>query len=66
MPDSFGKRQRRDVKAKKAVAREERRLARNQRREDRAAGIIEPGSPLGEAHETGVDVLPDAAFDEDE
>jgi len=65
MPDSFGKRQRRDVKAKKAVAREERRLARNQRREDRAAGLIEPGSPLGEAHETGVEVLPDSVFDED-
>jgi hypothetical protein len=40
MPDSMGKRQRRDVKQKKAAAREERRLARNQRREDRAAGLI--------------------------
>jgi hypothetical protein len=46
MPDSFGKRQRREVKAKKAVAREERRLARNQRREDRAAGLIEAGTPI--------------------
>ena len=48
MPDSFGKRQRRDVKARKAAARDERRVARNQRREDRAAGVIEPGPPLAE------------------
>jgi len=33
MPDSFGKRQRREVKAKAAAAREERRIARNRRRE---------------------------------
>ncbi|MBI3649276.1 MAG: hypothetical protein HY240_11090 [Actinobacteria bacterium] len=46
MPDSFGKRQRREVKAKKAVAREERRVARAQRRDDRAAGVIEPGTPI--------------------
>ena len=46
MPDSFGKRQRREVKAKKAVAREERRVARAQRREDRAAGLIDPGTPI--------------------
>jgi hypothetical protein len=49
MPDSFGKRQRRDVKAKKAVAREERRVARNQRQKDREAGLIEPGSPIAPA-----------------
>jgi hypothetical protein len=47
MPDSYGKRQRRDVKAKKAAAREDRRVARNQRREDRAAGLIEAGPPVG-------------------
>lgn len=47
MPDSYGKRQRRDAKAKKAVAREERRVARNQRRADRAAGVLEPGPPVG-------------------
>lgn len=49
MPDSFGKRQRREVKAKAAAAREERRIARNRRRENRAAGIEdEPslGAPL--------------------
>jgi hypothetical protein len=37
MPDSAGKRQRREVKAKKQRARDERRTARNERREDRAA-----------------------------
>jgi hypothetical protein len=45
MPDSYGKRQRQGVKARKANAREERRLARQQRRADREAGIepLEPG-----------------------
>jgi hypothetical protein len=38
VPESYGKRQRGAVKAKKAAAREERRMARNQRRADRAAG----------------------------
>jgi hypothetical protein len=50
MPESFGKRQRRDGKAKKAAAVEARRVARNQRREDRAAGILEPGPPLSEEY----------------
>jgi hypothetical protein len=54
MPDSAGKRQRREVKARKAAAIEERRLARNQRRTDRANGILiedDPadGRPLTEA-----------------
>ena len=40
MPETFGKRQRRQVKERKAAAREERRLARHQRREDRAAGLL--------------------------
>jgi hypothetical protein len=48
MPESFGKRQRRDVRSKKAAAREERRLARNKRREDREAGLLEAGPPIGE------------------
>jgi hypothetical protein len=48
MPDSMGKRQRRDVKARKAAAIEERRLARARRREDRANGLLEPGSPIVE------------------
>jgi hypothetical protein len=64
MPDSFGKRQRRDVKAKKQLAREERRVARTQRREDRAAGLIEDdsmGTPPAENLEpvNMDDILPD-------
>ena len=55
MPDSMGKRQRRDVKARKAAAIEQRRLARNQRKEDRAAGLIESGPPLSEEY-GGVDL----------
>ncbi|MGZ4136449.1 MAG: hypothetical protein ACXVPX_02655 [Actinomycetota bacterium] len=46
MPDSFGKRQRRDAKAKKAADREERRVARAQRNADRQAGLIEAGTPI--------------------
>jgi hypothetical protein len=34
MPDSFGKRQRDQVKARKAAARDERRVARTKRRRD--------------------------------
>jgi hypothetical protein len=56
MPDSFGKRQRREVKAKKAAAREERRLARNQRRHDRAAGILDVGAPLADPGDDGVEI----------
>jgi hypothetical protein len=52
MPDSIGKRQRRDANAKKAVAREERRVARAQRRKDREAGLIEPGPPIGPAEQS--------------
>jgi hypothetical protein len=48
MPESFGKRARGDVNARKAAAREERRIARNKRREDRAAGLLAPGPPLAE------------------
>lgn len=51
MADSAGKRQRRDVNARKAVAREERRVARTARRRDRAAGLIEPGPPIGPAEQ---------------
>jgi len=59
MPESVGKRMRRDAKAKKAVAREERRVARNQRREDRAAGIIEPGTPIEASEDLSyLDVVP--------
>jgi hypothetical protein len=58
MPDSMGKRQRRDANQKKAVAREERRLARVARRRDRDAGLIEKGVPIGEAEQS--EFLPDA------
>jgi hypothetical protein len=58
MPDSFGKRARRDVKAKKAAAREERRVARNRRREDRAAGIIEAGPPIAENDDVALGLAP--------
>jgi len=56
MPDSFGKRQRREVKAKKAAAREERRAAPTQRRADRAAGLIEQGSPIAPAEPDPADI----------
>jgi hypothetical protein len=46
MPETFGKRARQDVKARKAAAAEERRLARAQRRKDREAGLIESGTPI--------------------
>jgi hypothetical protein len=58
MPDSFGKRARRDANAKKAAAREERRVARAQRRTDREAGLIEKGVPIGTAEQS--EFLPDA------
>jgi hypothetical protein len=58
MPDSFGKRARRDVKARKAAAREERRVARNRRREDRAAGLIEAGPPIAENDEVSLGLAP--------
>jgi hypothetical protein len=51
MPETFGKRQRKDVKARKAAAAEERRLARAQRKRDREAGLIEPGPPVATPEE---------------
>ena len=44
MPDSFGKRQRDQVKVRKAAARDERRIARNKRRKG-----IAPAEHQGEA-----------------
>lgn len=61
MPDSYGKRQRRDVNQKKLAAREERRMARAQRKKDRESGLIEPGTPIGPAEQAewlGDDVEP--------
>jgi hypothetical protein len=56
----MGKRQRRDAKAKKAVDREERRQARAKRREDRAAGLIEPGTPIEPSEDLSyLDVIPE-------
>jgi len=51
MPESVGKRKRRDVTARKAAAREERRVARAARRRDREAGLIEAGPPIGPAEQ---------------
>ena len=42
MPETFGKRQRRDARTRKIAAKEERRVARTQRRELRAAGVDVP------------------------
>ena len=52
MPDSVGKRKRRDVTARKHAAREERRVARAGRKKDREAGIIEAGPPIGPAEQS--------------
>jgi hypothetical protein len=40
MPETFGKRQREGVKARKAAAREDRRIARNTRKDARASGEL--------------------------
>ena len=58
MPDSFGKRQRREVKAKKEAARAERRAATTQRKSDRAAGLI-PDELEGMEPLTGPVIHPD-------
>jgi hypothetical protein len=67
MPETFGKRPRKDVKARKAAAAEERRLARSQRRKDREAGLIVPGPPVATQEEIdeslGLGIAP-AATDE--
>jgi len=57
MPDSMGKRKRRDVTARKHAAREERRVARAGRKKDREAGLIEPGPPIGPAEQSEFLVL---------
>jgi hypothetical protein len=61
MPDSMGKRKRRDVTARKAAAREERRLARAARKKDREAGLIEAGPPIGPAEQSEWLAMPEAA-----
>jgi hypothetical protein len=62
MPETYGKRQRKQVKTRKATAREERRIARNQRKADREAGLLERGPEKGEPHQMGD---PDASMDDD-
>src|SRR4029453_3608823 len=51
MPETFGKRQRKDVKDRKAAAAEQRRLARAQRRRGREAGRMEAGPPVATPEE---------------
>jgi hypothetical protein len=61
MPETYGKRQRQGVKARKAAAREERRIARNQRRESIEAGIVDPDAEetwLGSANPSGLEDSP--------
>jgi len=58
MPDSYGKRARRDANAKKQAARQARREERAQRNRDREAGLIEKGVPIGPAEQS--EFLPDA------
>lgn len=57
MPDSYGKRQRQNIKTKKAAAREERRLARAQRNADRDAGLLEAGTPIEAADPASLGLL---------
>jgi len=55
MPDSFGKRQRDQVKARKAAARDERRVARTKRRKHGT----QAEQPLGEtSQDVGAPVVP--------
>ena len=58
MPDSMGKRQVRDANAKKAAAREARRVARAERRRDREAGLIEKGVPIRPAEQSEIHPQP--------
>jgi hypothetical protein len=58
VPDSYGKRARRDANAKKQAARQARREERAQRNRDREAGLIEKGVPIGPAEQA--EFLPDA------
>jgi hypothetical protein len=53
MPETFGKRQRRDARTRKIAAKEERRVARTQRREMRAAGIDVPPPGTEDDDESG-------------
>jgi hypothetical protein len=52
------------VKAKKAAALEERRLARTKRRKDRTAGLIQAGAPIA-ADEEGLGASAPASAEEE-
>lgn len=61
MPETFGKRQREKVKASKAAEREERRIARAERRKASAArgqDARNDDSWLGEPNDSGLEDLP--------
>jgi hypothetical protein len=66
MPDSMGKRKRRDVTARKHAAKEERRVARAARKKDREAGLIEAGPPIGPAEQSEWLTMPDEQSPEEE
>jgi hypothetical protein len=53
MPDSFGKRQRDQVKARKAAARDERRVARSKRKKEGTPSVSESGRFDAAWHEPG-------------
>jgi hypothetical protein len=61
MPDSFGKRQRDQVKARKAAARDDRRVARNKRRKGGAPAESVSDAGIGVAD--GLDRGDDTAAD---
>jgi hypothetical protein len=61
VPESYGKRQRGTARAKKVAAREERRLERKQRDADRAAGLIEAGTPIAANEPDEFEVQPRSA-----
>jgi hypothetical protein len=61
VPESFGKRQRRDARDKKTAAREERRGDRNKQREERASCVLEAGTPLAPSDVTERQRTPRAA-----
>ena len=65
MPESFGKRQRNTARAKKVAAREERRLERKQRDADRAAGLIEAGTPIAPNEPDEFPEMPPSASEPD-
>jgi hypothetical protein len=64
MPETYGKRQRQSVKARKASAREERRVARAQRRDARGGDPLPEDAWLGPPNPTGVEEAPPAPPEE--